>query len=196
MDRRRLIKVAAAYLAAVAIAGSALASGSAAAAGRVLIDPTTLTPPLKPFRVCYQLGPTVSCDTSGDVSYVQEVGDFGCGTIWEFGEDVSRSTRWYQDGLIVRRFIEEHSRGYWSLAADGSGTTVAFQRDFSWDEHFATPGDIDSAVRVVKGTTLRVPALGSELHESGWSIPDSEDQHGRFENDEQLIALLCPLLLG
>ena len=30
-----------------------------------LVDPTTLTPPLKPFRVCDEDGPWVKCDTSG-----------------------------------------------------------------------------------------------------------------------------------
>lgn len=180
----------------IVVSSLGLAGGASA---RTLVDPTSLIPPLKPFRICYELGPTVSCDTSGDVSYgPQEVGDFGCGTIYEFGEDVSNSTRWYdaESRLIVRRFINEHSRGYWSLSPDGAAPIVEFARDFSWDEHFAIPGDIDSAIRVYKGDTLRVPALGSELHESGWALPDTDDLRGLFTTADENILHLCPLLLG
>ena len=194
MDRPR--RLALAITTVFALGASLLAP---AALARELVDPTSLIPPLKAFRVCYELGPTISCDTSGDVPYgPQEVGDFGCGTIYEFGEDVSNSTRWYdtETRLIVRRFIDEHSRGYWSLSPDGAGPIVEWARDFSWDEHFAIPGDITSTDRVVKGTTLRVPALGSDLHESGWFDEGTESGHGHFANDDANIALLCPLLVG
>src|SRR5262249_11888820 len=158
-------------------------------------DPTTLTPPLKAFRVCWQLGPTVQCDTSGDDTYANEpIGDFGCGVIYESGEDVSNSTRWYQDGLIVRRAVQERSRGFWALSPDGAGPIVEWQRDFSWDEHFAIPGDIDSAVRIVKGSTLRVPALGADLHESGQFNDATEEERGLHVSDDAAIARLCPLL--
>jgi hypothetical protein len=165
------------------------------ATARTLVDPTSLTPPLKPFRICYQLGPFVQCDTSGDTTYgPEENGELSCGTLFEFGEDVSHSTRWYEDGLIVRRQIQEHSRGFWSLSPDGSGPTVEWQRDFSWDELFATPGDISSAIRVYKGTTVRVPVLGADLMEAGWALPDSDILHGRFVDDQTATDLLCPLL--
>ena len=175
--------------------GLLIAASAPVAQARTLVDPTTLTPPLKPFRICYELGPYVQCDTSGDTSYeAAENGQLSCGVLYEFGEDVSHSTRWYQDGLIVRRQVQEHSRGFWTLWPDGTGPTVDWERDFSWNEEFATPGDIDSAVRVYKGTTVRVPALGAELMEAGWALPDSDILHGRFENDEAAAELLCPLL--
>jgi len=181
---------------AVAVATASLI-GAGGVAARTYVDPTSLTPPLRPFRVCWELGPYVQCDTSGDTTYENEpIGDFGCGVVYESGEDSSNSTRWYQDGLIVRRAVQEHSRGFWSLSPDGTGPTVEFERDFSWDEHFGTPGDIESANRIVKGATLRVPALGAELHESGWSDEDTDDQRGRFASDDLDVALLCPLLVG
>ena len=55
-------------LAVILVAVALLMSGSGASA-RSYVNPTTLTPPLKPFRVCWQLGPYVQCDTSGVVSY-------------------------------------------------------------------------------------------------------------------------------
>jgi hypothetical protein len=172
-------------------------SWAAPASARTLVDPTSLTPPLMPFRICYQLGPYVQCDTSGDSTYEnQEAGDFGCGTIYESAEDISNSTRWYQDGLIVRRAVQERSRGFWSLSPTGAGPIVEFQRDFSWDEHFSIPGDITSTERIVKGATLRVPVLGAELHESGYSVVDADDQRGRFVNDDAHYGLLCPFLVG
>ena len=175
----------------------AVLTGAAPASARTLVDPTSLTPPLKPFRVCYELGPYVQCDTSGDSTYEnQEVGDFGCGETYESAEDVSNSTRWYQDGLIVRRAVQERSRGFWSLSPTGAAPVVEFQRDFSWDEHFSIPGDITSTERTVKGATLLVPALGADLHESGYSVEDTDDQRGRFVSDDPHAALLCPLLLG
>jgi hypothetical protein len=165
------------------------------AAARTSVDPTSLTPPLKPTRVCWELGPYVQCDTSDD--HVFDSGDDGelrCGTLYSFGERTSHSIRWYQDGLIVRRQIQQSERGFFSLSADGSGPTVEWQRDFSWNEEFAIPGDIDSAIRVYKGTTLRVPALGGSLMEAGWALPDSDILRGRFVDDEAAANLLCPLL--
>ena len=51
-------------LAAIVLAVASLAGASSASA-HTLVDPTTLTPPLKPFRVCFEDGPWVKCDTSG-----------------------------------------------------------------------------------------------------------------------------------
>lgn len=186
----RLIRVA------VAIAVVALANVPVASA-RTLVDPTSLTPPLKPFRVCYELGPNVQCDTSGDVTFADEpIGDFGCGVIYETVEERSNSTRWYQDGLLVRRAVQEHDRGFWTLSPTGAGPVVEFMRDSSWDEQFTIPGDITSTVRTVKGASLRVPALGPDLHESGYDVLDTDDRRGHFASDDAHIALLCPLLVG
>jgi len=168
-----------------------------AASARTLVDPTTLTPPLRPSRVCYQLGPYVQCDTSGPETEENEpIGDFGCGVVYETELDTDHSTRWYQDGLIVRRAVQEKATGFWSLSPTGAEPIVTFQLDFSWDEHFTIPGDITSAVRVIKGSTLLVPQLGAEWHESGYDVLDTEDQRGQFSFPEDNMGALCPLLVG
>ena len=126
--------------------------GAPGVSARSYVDPTTLTPPLKAFRVCWQLGPEVQCDTSGVTSIENlPTDDSACGQIYETSTEVSNSTRWYRDGLIVRRAIQESVRGTWSLSPTGDGPTVAFMRDLSWDEHFAIPGDITSGVFNTRG---------------------------------------------
>jgi len=172
-------------------------SGAVPASARTLVDPTTLTPPLKPFRICYELGPYVQCDTSGDTFVENEPTDVApCGQIYQTVEFKSHSTRWYQDGLIVRRQVQEHDDGTWSLSPTGAGPTVAFQKDSSWDEHFTVPGDINSGVATVDGASLRVPVLGVELREAGQFR--SDDTHvGIFTSDDpQATAELCALLVG
>jgi hypothetical protein len=187
----RLIRV----LVVVAIAAFA---NVPAASARTLVDPTTLTPPLKPTRICYQLGPYVQCDTSNDTTYEGlDAGPSVCGEIYESGHEVSNSTRWYQDGLLVRRAAQEHNTGFWSLSPTGTGPTVTFLKDFSWDEHFTIPGDIDSGVLTYRGGDVLVPALGTGLHDSGLAIPGDEwTLHGLFTSDDSSADLLCPLLVA
>ena len=58
-------------LAAIVLAAASL-GGASGASAHTRVDPTTLTPPLQPFRVCYQEGPWVNCDTSGVSSVTNE----------------------------------------------------------------------------------------------------------------------------
>jgi len=172
--------------------------GAAPASARTLVDPTTLTPPLKPFRICYQLGPYVQCDTSGNTMIENEPFDeLPCGQVYQSESDVSNSTRWYQDGLLIRRAVQEQEHGTWSLSPTGDGPTVAFRKDSSWDEHFTIPGDISSGVLDVRGTSLLVPVLGRQLHESGLYISAEDRNIGLFTSDDPVgIAELCDLLVG
>jgi hypothetical protein len=166
------------------------------AAARTPVDPTTLTPPLKAFRVCWQLGPTVQCDTSGDVSHENlEADEAPCGLIYATDREISNSTRYYQDGLIVRRAVQERIFGTWTLSPTGAGPTVAFAINDSWDEHFTIPGDIDSAIRTIHGSEIRVPALGADLHWSGTIVGDEGEMHGHFSDDDAASAELCALLV-
>jgi hypothetical protein len=170
----------------------------AGVSARTPVDPTSLTPPLKPFRVCWQLGPNVQCDTSGDVVNPWEATDeLPCGQLYRTSHDVSNSTRWYQNGLIVRRAVQERDRGSWSLSPTGSGPTVEFSVDSSWDEHFAIPGDIDSAIRDVRGISLQSPQLGPDLKEAGLYLGADDMSHGISTGGNPAgIARLCDLLLG
>lgn len=190
MKRRR-----SSVLAVMVVAVASLVSASGVSA-RSYVDPTTLTPPLKSFRVCWQLGPNVQCDTSGVTSYENLPTDEApCGLLYETATEDSNATRWYRDGLIVRRKVEESVRGTWSLSPTGAGPTVAFARNVSWDETFTIPGDIDSSVSNYRGATLRVPALGPDLHDVGIWLPDGT-HHGLVTYTDDGAARLCSLLVG
>jgi hypothetical protein len=182
-------------LAVIFVAVASLMS-TAGASARSYVDPTTLTPPLKPFRVCWQLGPYVQCDTSGVVENENLPTDVApCGLIYETSTDSSNATRWYQNGLLIRRAVEESVKGTWSLSPTGDGPTVAFARNVSWDEEFTVPGDVDSSVSNYRGSTLRVPALGSDLHDVGIWLPDGT-HHGLVTYTDEAAARLCELLVG
>jgi hypothetical protein len=171
--------------------------GATAASAHTLVDPTTLTPPLKPFRVCYEDGPWVKCDTSGPTeTYAnQDQGnDFPCGTIYESATVTSHATRWYENLLLVIRDGQEHVVGTWSASPTGSGPTVAFAADDSNRETLLVPGDLSSASSVDHGSFLRIPALGADLHESGIGMADGTE-HGHLNSfTDEAMARLCELL--
>jgi hypothetical protein len=177
----------------------AVLAGAAAAPAyaRTPVDPTTLTPPLQPFRVCWDLGPYVQCDTSGHSFQENVPTDIApCGQIYETAEFKSNSTRWYEDGLIIRRQVQASVKGFWTLSPTGDGPRVEFMRNNSWNELFAVPGDITSGVATFSGAELRVPALGVDLHEAGQFRPD-ETFVGRFTSDDPIGSdRLCALLVG
>jgi hypothetical protein len=189
MKPRRLLLI-------TAIVAIASLGGASVTTAHTLVDPTTLTPPLKPFRVCYEDGPWVKCDTSGPTeTYAnQEVPDFGlpCGSIYESATVTSHATRWYVNLLLVERDAEQHVTGTWSLSPTGSGPTVAFAADNSWRETFLVPGDLSSDSEVFHGA-FRVPALGAGFHDAGIYLPDGA-QHGHTSFTDEAKAKLCELL--
>jgi len=189
MRSRRLLLVA-------AIAALTSLGGATAASAHTLVDPTTLTPPLKPFRVCYEDGPWVKCDTSDPTTTYanQPIDDFGlpCGTIFESATIATHATRWYQNLLLVERDAQEHIGGTWSLSPTGSGPTVAFAADNSWHETFLVPGDLSSDSEVFH-SAFRVPALGAGFHDAGIYLPDGA-QHGHTSFTDEAKAKLCELL--
>ena len=170
--------------------------GASVASAHTLIDPTTLTPPLKPFRICYQDGPWVKCDTSTPTtSYANQVNtdfDLPCGAIYESASVTTHSTRWYENLLLVERDAQQHGAGTWSLSPTGSGPTVAFAADNSWHETFLVPGDLSSDSEVFHGS-FRVPALGAEFHDSGIIMADGTT-HGHTLFTDAAKAQLCAIL--
>ena len=177
------------------VVGIALLAGAAGASAKTPVDPTSLTPPLKAFRECFEEGPWVKCDTSGVEEFVNLPTDKApCGLLYETSTEVSHSTRWYEDGLLVRRQVQVQVSGTWTLSPTGAGPTVSFGRDISWNELFTIPGDIDSGVLTLRGSILRVPAVGAGLHESGQARPD--DTHvGHLAYTDEAAARLCELLV-
>lgn len=188
--RPRRIFLIAAILAIVSLVGASAASA------HTLVDPTTLTPPLKPFRICFQDGPWVKCDTSTPTtSYANQANtdfDLPCGTIYESGTITTNATRWYLNLLLVERNAQEHIDGTWSLSPTGSVPTVAFAQDNSWHETFLVPGDLSSDSEVEHGS-FRVPVLGAEFHDSGIILPDGTG-HGHTLFTDAAKAQLCALL--
>ena len=186
------------FLLVAAIAALTSLGGATITTAHTLVDPTTLTPPLRSFRICYEDGPWVKCDTSGAGGYEnQEIFDgpaFGlpCGTIYESATVTSHATRWYVDLLLVERDAEQHVTGMWSLSPTGSGPTVAFAADNSWHETFLIPGDLSSDSEVFHGA-FRVPALGAGFHDAGIYLPDGT-QHGHTSFTDEAKAKLCELL--
>lgn len=189
--RRRVTR---AVLAACVLAAASL-GGASGAAAHTRVDPTTLTPPLKPFRVCYQDGPWVSCDTSGVSSVTNAASfDLSCGTVYETSTETTHATRWYRDGLLVERIVQAKIRGTWSLSPTGSGPIVGFMADLSWDEQFLVPGDLSSDSEVSHGNFVRIDGMGSLGRETGIWLPDGT-HHGLLsdtspESDARLCALL------
>lgn len=76
-----------------------------------LVDGTTLGPPVGPSVPCYDAGRWVRCDTSTNTSYADLAGDdFGCGTVYVTGTDTRHATRWYENGLLVERIVQDKVR--------------------------------------------------------------------------------------
>jgi hypothetical protein len=182
-------------LLAVAIAALISLGGATVTSAHTLVDPTTLTPPLLPFRVCYEDGPWVKCDTSGTDTWENEpIFDAPCGTIYETATVTSHATRWYENLLLVERNATESIRGTWSLSSTGAGPTVDIAANDGWHETFLVPGDQSSDFEVAHGNFLRIPALGADLHESGIGMTDGT-AHGHLDSfTDEAIARLCELL--
>ena len=187
MRSRRLLLVA-------AIAVLTSLGGATVASAHTLVDPTTLTPPLKPFRVCYEDGPWVKCDTSGMSTDENEpIFDLPCGTIYETATNISHATRWYVNGLLVERNATESIRGTWSLSPTGAGPTVDIAADDGWHETFLVPGDLSSDSEVAHGDFLRISGFGSELRDVGIYLPDGT-HHGLASFSDEANARLCAML--
>ena len=174
-----------------------LALGAApGASAHTRVDPTTLTPPLKPFRVCFVDGQQIRCDTDTvTVTENEPAGELSCGAIYLTMVETGRAARWYNlDRLLVDRDATYHMRGSWSLSPDGTGPSVEIAADFSWHEHFPIPGDLDSDVEVSHGNYVRVVGLGSIGMASGQFRPDGSFRGIDREDVPEKDAALCELL--
>ncbi len=184
------------WLASLIVIGAALGLAPTAAAHE-RVDPTTLTPPLRPFRVCFADGPWVRCDTSTvTITENEPAGEFSCGQVYLTMTESGQATRWYRDLLLVERNATYKMRGSWSLAPDGSGPSVAIAADFSWHETFPVPGDLTSDVEVSHGNFIRVEGLGAIGADSGTFKADGTFRGHAGEDDPAEDAAVCRLLEG
>jgi hypothetical protein len=140
----------------------AMAAVPAANAGTP-VDPETLTPPPPPGATCQAVGhTTVICHTttsspaSGDALF-----DIACGTIYQWGSDDRYGIRWYEHGLITRRFYRGELDGTWSLTPDGSGLSIAITGNWTNWSIWAVPGDNDTVVQTDYGLEFHATVAGS-----------------------------------
>ena len=188
MNPRRILVVA-------AVTAIALLGGAGATSAQTLVDPTTLTPPLPAFRVCYEDGPWVKCDTSAvGTTSNEDTGDPGCGTVYLDSTDTRHATRWYRDGLLVERIVQSQVRGTLSLSPTGTSKAVEFAEDLSWVERFLVPGDLSSDSETVHGNVLRIEGMRSLARDVGIWLPDGT-HHGLFSLGDEGDAALCALLV-
>lgn len=169
--------------------------GAPGVSAHTLVDPTTLTPPLKPSRVCFEDGPWVKCDTSGVTAHEYEpAGELSCGTVYLAATETTHATRWYANLLLVERNGNYKMRGSWSLSPDGAPPTVDIAADFSWHEQFVIPGDLSSDAEVSHGNLIRVVGLGAIGADSGTFKIDGTFRGHAGENVPAEDPALCRLL--
>jgi hypothetical protein len=178
-------------------AALALAVFAPATQARSLVDPATLTPPAQSDAVCYEIGGgSTQCDIYVLLEWANEPAfELPCGLVYETRYDERFVTRWFQDGLLVRRLVHQRAEGTWSLSATGTAPLVTFVSQTNWGEVYTTPGDPNSNVGHQRGTDLLVmgPDGGVIAHISGRTHGPDEDFDGRFVFDD---AAVCQALGG
>jgi hypothetical protein len=183
----------------LAVSALVLASFGAAHAtsAHTLVDPTTLTPPLRADRICYEDGGWVKCDTSAvNILSNEPAGELSCGIVYVTMTETINATRWYQSGLLVERTATDRMRGFWSSSPDGAAPRVQIAGDFSWHEHFVVPGDLSSDVEVSHGNYVRVVGLGAIGMDSGTFKADGTFRGHAGEDVPEEDPALCRLLGG
>jgi len=173
-----------------------LVAPGAALAGQP-VDGSALTPPVLAGTPCYQDGRWVRCDTSNISSYTYGPTDIDlpCGTIYEAGVDDRHATRWYEDGLLVKRSVQASFRGYWSLSPTGDAPRVGVYGDWNWWIRLEVHGDESTGVLTSHGNGLRVAGMRSLLRDTGIWLPDGT-HHGLLTFTDEAIDQLCDLLAG
>jgi hypothetical protein len=151
---------------------------AAPASAGAMVDPNTLQP-VPPNAVCRADGNYVICDTFFDETLVNEpIFDLPCGTVYETSYYHGAGTRWYVDGLLVKRHVAASLDGTWSLSPTGAGTNLNETANFSDDSYWPVPGSggDETAVTTEHGGSFRVraPGVGVIIQLAGTFYPDGE----------------------
>jgi len=184
----------------LAVATVFAACVATASAGRV-VDPTTLQP-VPPNAVCRADGPQVVCDTFVDETLVNEpVFELPCGTVYETSSYHGAGTRWYVDGLLVRRHVASRLDGTWSLSPTGAGRTLDLSAHESSNSYWVVPGSggDDTATTTYHGSSFKVTAPGDGvlIQLSGITYPDGAHRGvDRGEPSPETATTLCAALAG
>jgi hypothetical protein len=171
-----------------------------AAAGHTPVDPATLSPEPPGGAVCWSTGTAVRCDSTFDASYANEPFlELACGTVYATATDIRWATRWYEQGLLVRRSVHETAEGFWTLSPTGAGPRATVVTHTGWGEDYLVPGDLSSAVGSQQGTDFLVRApRGGVLFQVSGQTHGEERFTGRFlvPDDPSVAAALCEALTG
>jgi hypothetical protein len=182
---------------ALVLASLAIGAFAPAAAARSAVDPATLVPPVQPDAACFELGGgSVQCEIYVLLEWQNEPSfELPCGLVYETRSDERFVTRWFEDGLLVRRLVHQRAEGSWSLSPTGEAPLVMFSSDTNWGEVYTVPGDVDSAVGHQRGTDYLIKAANGGVigHISGRTHGSDEQFEGRMVFDE---AALCEALGG
>jgi hypothetical protein len=176
-----MYKLLASLLGAVLLLAAATAAVSwtiAPAFAGAVIDPNTLQP-VPPNAVCRADGPQVICDTFVEETLVNEpIFDLPCGTVYETSYYRGDGTRFYVNGLLVKRHVAASLDGTWSLSPTGAGTKLTESENFSTDSYWPVPGSggDDTAVVTQHGSNFKIsaPGAGVIIQDSGTWYPDGE----------------------
>ena len=183
----------------VVLAGVLAAAATDAFAGTPTVDPSTLQPPPPPRAACRLDGRFVICQTEFHEPFDAEpMIELPCGTVYQTSRDDREGIRWYEDGLLVRRFVSRHMSGYWTLSPTGEGPFVTISGHSNWWTDYPIPGDEASERNTNHGLDLlaKAPDGGIVAQVTGVFFPD-ETHHGIFripEEDPLVQAALCDAL--
>jgi hypothetical protein len=186
-------------LIAVVLAGVLAATATDAVAGTPTVDPSTLQPPPPPGASCRLDGRFVICQTEFHEPFDAEpMIELPCGTLYQTSRDDREGIRWYEDGLLVRRFVSRHMSGYWTLSPTGDGPFVTISGHSNWWTDYPIPGDEASERNTNHGLDLlaKAPGGGIIAQVTGVFFAD-ETHHGIFripEEDPLVQGALCDAL--
>lgn len=174
-------KLVTSLLAVAVLIGGVIAAMSwttTSASAGAIVDPTTLQP-VPPNAVCRADGSYVICDTFVDETLVNEpIFDLPCGTVYETSSYHGAGTRWYVDGLLVKRHVAANLDGTWGLSPTGTETTLKETANFSTDSYWPVPGSggDETAVSTNHGSNFKIsaPGAGVIIQDSGTIYPDGE----------------------
>jgi hypothetical protein len=178
-----------ASLVAAGVLAASLVAAPAAMAGTT-VDPSTLTPPPPAGATCQQDGRFVICRTYVNFEPMNEPeAVLPCGQTYISGLDQRLGTRWYQDGVLVRRLVRQDVNETLSLSPDGSGPTLSVTAHDSW-WGLADP-------LVVHGLGYKVSAPGTGVIAVIAGLDDIEGNHHgvlRLIDDPAAAAAACDAL--
>jgi hypothetical protein len=180
------------------LAGVLAAAATDAFAGTPTVDPSTLQPPPPPGASCRLDGRFVICQTEFHEPFDAEpIIELPCGTVYQTSRDDREGIRWYEDGLLVRRFVSRHMSGYWTLSPTGDGPRVTISGHSNWWTDYPVPGDEGSGAGPSHGLELLAKAPDGGIVAQITGVFTDETHHGIFripEEDPLVQAALCDAL--